>query len=93
MRGTSERDTKKSLEEAGGALAKAEKLRKMIEATTISTPDGTRIKVAVSIGIGVKSFPDGARISKDQLIKEADKQLYRAKQEGRNRVCYPTENA
>ena len=84
----SEREAGKDLEESGGAMAKAEHLRKTIEKTLIAAADGSQISVTISIGIGVKGFPDGANITKDQLIKQADKQLYRAKQEGRNKVCY-----
>ena len=78
----------KDLEKAGGALAKAERMRKMIENIKISTPDGSLITITASIGIGVKKYPEGAGMNKNQLIKEADKQLYRAKQQGRNRVCH-----
>jgi diguanylate cyclase (GGDEF)-like protein len=81
-------DVKKSDDEAGGALAKAQSLRKAVEKMEVTTPEGARMKLTVSIGIGVKRFPEGARMTKDQLIKEADRQLYKAKQEGRNRVCH-----
>lgn len=88
LTGFSEREDKKDLGKTGGAVTKAENLRKTIEKTEIITPEGSRIKLTVSIGIGIKRFPEGSNISKDQLIKEADRQLYRAKQEGRNRVCH-----
>lgn len=74
--------------EAGGAAAKAENLRKMIAETKITTLEGTPIKLTVSIGIGVKRFPGGENITKDDIIREADKQLYVAKEKGRNRVCH-----
>ncbi|MBL7071287.1 MAG: sensor domain-containing diguanylate cyclase [Candidatus Omnitrophica bacterium] len=74
---------------SGGAIARAENLRKTIENMEVVSPEGLRVKLTVSIGIGVKRFPEGAGMGKDQLIKEADKLLYRAKQEGRNRVCHP----
>jgi diguanylate cyclase (GGDEF)-like protein len=88
LTGFSERDDKKPIDEVGGALAKAEDLRKKIEKMEITSPEGSRVCLTVSIGIGVKRFPEGANIGKDQLVKEADRQLYRAKQEGRNRVCH-----
>ena len=42
------------------------------------------VEVTISIGL-VKSRPDETH---DEIYKRADKQLYRAKNEGRNRVCY-----
>jgi diguanylate cyclase (GGDEF)-like protein len=84
----SERDVKRSPDEVGGALAKAEYLRKVIEKTEMKSQEGFSVKLTISIGIGVKRFPEGVNVSKDDLIKEADRQLYRAKQEGRNRVCH-----
>ena len=86
---TSQRGDPKKLEESGGAVAKAENLRRLIEKTELTSADGSRISVTASIGIGVKKFPEGSEITKDGLIKEADKQLYKAKQAGRNKVCYP----
>jgi len=85
----SKREDVHKIEEAGGALAKAEHLRKLLEEMSLATSDGSRIKVTVSIGIGIKRFPEGEGLTKEGLIKEADKQLYRAKREGRNKVCYP----
>lgn len=74
--------------EAGGAVAKAENLRKIIEQAKIFSPEGAPIKLTVSIGVGVKRFPGGENITKEALIKDADEQLYSAKEKGRNRVCY-----
>lgn len=81
---------KKSLGESGGAVAKAEHLRKIVEKTSIKMPDGSHVDVTISIGVGVKRFPEGGDITKDQLVRNADEQLYKAKQGGRNKVCYPS---
>lgn len=43
--------------------------------------------LSVSISVGVASFPQNTFHS-DMLIEIADKALYKAKQEGRNRVCW-----
>jgi len=75
--------------ELGGALAKARWLREQIEKMDMRSSDGHPIKITVSIGVGIKQFPEGENIAKDDLIREADQQLYRAKQEGRNCVCHP----
>jgi diguanylate cyclase (GGDEF)-like protein len=49
----------------------------------------TKIKtgtVAVTISVGLAESSGGAYLP-EEVIKEADKQLYRAKQKGRNRLC------
>ncbi len=86
----SEMAAKKSMEEAGGAVAKAEHIRKIVEKASIKMPDGSHVDVTISIGVGVKRFPEGSDITKDQLVRNADEQLYKAKQGGRNKVCYPS---
>lgn len=61
----------------------AERLRKAVEDTKVDLskiiPDKGEIKVTISLGI---SQFDGT-----DLIQNADKALYRAKETGRNRVC------
>lgn len=41
--------------------------------------------VTISAGVSIKD--EDSDISKDELLKEADKELYRAKDSGRNRFC------
>jgi diguanylate cyclase (GGDEF)-like protein len=65
-----------------GALITAERIRSTIEAHTVVSLD-RRLKVTVSIGCSV--FPESASTQKD-LIDTADKALYSAKHNGRNRV-------
>ncbi len=69
-----------------GAVYLAEEILKMIGELSISHPESDRGMVTVSVGCttvipepeeGVESF-----------IKKADEALYRAKTEGKNRVCY-----
>lgn len=60
----------------------AEKIRKLVEGTTIQLK-GTVVKKTVSIGIAV--FPDDSD-SFWQVVKFADVALYKAKEQGRNRV-------
>jgi diguanylate cyclase (GGDEF)-like protein len=74
------------LPETGGELAftAAERVRKAIE--TKDFPGGeTQPGGRVTVSMGVSSYTEG--ISVDELLKSADKALYRAKGEGRNRVC------
>lgn len=60
----------------------AERIRKSMEATTINVPDGTLKK---TLSIGASEFP-GDSSGFWEAIKYADVALYRAKNEGRNRV-------
>jgi two-component system, cell cycle response regulator len=46
---------------------------------------GGNLKITASVG--VSSFPSRAVISHEQLIQTADDALYRAKREGRNKIC------
>ena len=61
----------------------AERLRALIAEAHVSTVAG-EIRYRVSIGV---SCSDKIGYSLDQLVMKADAALYRAKQEGRNRVC------
>jgi len=66
-----------------GAGYVAQRIRAAVEAATIKAYD-TSTKATVSIGVSV--YPqDGKKIN--ELIDKADWALYRAKKEGRNRVC------
>lgn len=62
----------------------AERLRLAIEALVVPFEQET-IRVTVSIGIACLDTDTG--IKPGEWIHRADEQLYRAKQEGRNRVC------
>ena len=62
----------------------AEKIRQKIEETPITLPTGIAIKKTVSIG--VSEFPKDCRGKFWQCVKFADVALYRAKEEGRNKV-------
>lgn len=65
-----------------GAAVIAEKIRTTIENKTFKYK-ATAIKVTVSIGISTLT---SKKTSIDALYKQADKQLYSAKENGRNRV-------
>jgi len=66
-----------------GALARAETLRAAIEAAR-TAHDGHEHACTASIGVSVRA-PDVPTVS--DLMRAADLQLFRAKAEGRNRVC------
>lgn len=61
----------------------AERIRANVESKEILLPDGTIIKVTVSIGFAEREKNDTV----ETLIEKADKALYQAKQNNRNRVC------
>lgn len=65
----------------------AERLRLIIVETTLGERDGQAIQVRASLGISCYSGRDGEEISQEQLLMQADEALYKAKQEGRNRVA------
>ena len=62
----------------------AERLRKVVEQSEVGI-DGKKVRATVSIGIA--GFPHTQAKTGEELIEAADKALYRAKAEGRNRVC------
>lgn len=64
-----------------GAYCVAERIRLAMEESRIPLPSGESIGVTVSIG--VCGYPDSG-CSTEEIVANADKVLYRAKQEGRN---------
>jgi len=68
---------------AGEAYHLAARLRRNIK-TRSCLIKGKQI--AISFSGGIASFPHDAK-DVDELLEKADKALYRAKREGRNRVC------
>ena len=69
-----------------GACCMAEHLRTALAQTPIET-QGNRIHLTASFGVaGFDCATPDEEISPDRMIKQADKNLYQAKEEGRNRV-------
>jgi two-component system cell cycle response regulator len=63
----------------------ADRVRKAVERNAVSV-GGSDLVVTISVGVAsVSEFP--TEVSADTLIALADERLYRAKQDGRNRVC------
>jgi len=67
------------------ATAIAEHIRHKVENTPIPCSENAATKVTVSIGVGMIFPHSGDRIEK--FCNETDKALYKAKQDGRNRVA------
>jgi two-component system cell cycle response regulator len=68
-----------------GAVAFAERMRERVEEHKFEAARAHPARVTVSIG--VSSFPAPHVESAEDLFARADAALYRAKEEGRNRVC------
>ena len=65
------------------ALLTAQKICNRVSSRSFKLPNGK--ETTVTISLGVSTFPkDG--ISVEEIIEAADKQLYKAKESGRNRV-------
>ncbi len=73
------------LPETGGedALHMAERMRRMLDETPVMLHDGRQERAAMSIGLAVFRTDE----SVEDLISRADQRLYRAKRQGKNRVC------
>ena len=69
--------------DGGQAAERLEIIRSAIEALLFRTDQGAEVHVTMSFGL---AFLDEAVRNSDTLIKRADKALYRAKENGRNRV-------
>jgi diguanylate cyclase (GGDEF)-like protein len=68
--------------EGKGAREMGERIRRAIEAATLNVRGGD---LGTTVSVGVSSFPaDGSQL--EVVMDKADKAMYRAKQQGRNRV-------
>lgn len=77
---------------ADGAMRVAEKIRTKIEAMGIPHENSATAQV-VTVSLGVATSQDHTDLSSyEELINQADKALYRAKHQGRNRVGVFHEN-
>lgn len=68
----------------------AERIRKKVEGHAFLIDDAKQINITISLGIS--AYPDTAN-DNETLFKNADKALYKAKNSGRNRVCYYSNNS
>jgi diguanylate cyclase (GGDEF)-like protein len=79
--------------DARGAMRVAESIRSDLKAAAIYHP-ASKISKFVTISMGVASAVSGERLSVEEIIGEADRSLYHAKLEGRDRiVCLNSSNS
>ncbi len=71
----------------GSAYIVADKLRRAVAAA-----QHPGLPIPVTISVGVSEFPANG-ITRDDIVRAADAALYRAKQSGRNQVCWAPANA
>jgi diguanylate cyclase (GGDEF)-like protein len=71
-----------------GAEQLAESLRMAVSALEVRVPGGESVRVTASFGVA--SYPETH--SADELMNSADRALYRAKREGKNRVSVSIRN-
>ena len=69
---------------ADDALRMGERLRKLVETEQF---EYSGEKISLTISLGVATFDRGRHETADDLFNEADRALYAAKHQGRNRVC------
>lgn len=80
--------------DAAGCMEIGERIREKVEAAEISCEDGEPAGFTpgtnVTCSFGVNVLKPCASDSPDSLLKGADKALYAAKEQGRNRICLYT---
>lgn len=69
-----------------GADEVAERIRSAVEKHPLRLDSGSFIS---TVSIGIASYPDDG-VTLDQLLASADRAMYQAKQQGRNRVVHAT---
>lgn len=69
--------------DAADAIQQAERLRACVSVEPMETVEG---KIPVTLSLGVAAVESGTEADLDSLLRTVDAALYRAKNEGRNRV-------
>ena len=70
-----------------GALTVADRVRRSIGERRFPIESGEEGSEQVTVSIGVALYPSRGVKDRDALLKAADRALYRAKDDGRDRIC------
>ncbi len=65
----------------------AERIRTMIDSSPLPYDEQP---IPLTVSAGIATYQLNSSVQQEELIEKADKFLYQAKQEGRNRTCYAT---
>jgi len=68
-------------------LLRALRAKACLSARPLSEPDGGPESVQITASLGLAAFPSQGIESAEALVQAADAVMYRAKNEGRNRIC------
>ncbi len=69
-----------------GAYNLAERIREAIAELRITTDEDPPKALAVTASLGIAAYPESKAASGEDLVRRADRALYRAKKTGKNRV-------
>ncbi len=69
-----------------GAYSLAERIREAIAELRITTDDEPPRALAVTASLGIAAYPESKAQTGEDLVRRADRALYRAKKTGKNRV-------
>lgn len=69
-----------------GAYTLAERIREAIAELRITTDEDPPRALAVTASLGIAAYPESKAASGEDLVRRADRALYRAKKTGKNRV-------
>ena len=69
-----------------GAYSLAERIREGIAELRITTDEDPPRALGVTASLGIAAFPESKAASGEDLVRRADRALYRAKKTGKNRV-------
>ncbi len=69
-----------------GAYNLAERIRESIADLRITTDDDPPKALAVTASLGIAAYPESKAVNGEDLVRKADRALYRAKKTGKNRV-------